>query len=127
MPFDPPDTSTEVTASTCLRPENGYGPDQVVHPAHLATTTELERVRRQLMALEVEADRRVSGWLYVRCPSACRCDSPDRNLRPRATKRATMLFPGRNRDTLRDCEESENCGESLFGRRASLVIPSASA
>src|SRR5262249_4626382 len=38
-----------------------------------------------------------------------------------------MLFPGRNRDTLRDCEESENCGESLFGRRASLVIPSASA
>ena len=41
-------------------------------------------------------------------------DSPDRDLRPRATKRATMLFPGRNRDTLRDCEESEKCGGSLF-------------
>src|SRR5262249_52821896 len=54
-------------------------------------------------------------------------DSPDRDLRPRATKRATMLFPGRNRDTLRDCEESEKCGGSLFGRRASLVALSASA
>ena len=79
------------------------------------------------MALEVEADRRVTGWLYVRCPSAWRCDSPDRDLRSRAAKRATMLFPGRNRDTLRDCEESENCRGSLFGRRASLLTASASA
>src|SRR5262249_1376521 len=79
------------------------------------------------MALEVEADRRVTEWLYVRCPSAWRCDSPDRDLRPRAAKRATMLFPGRNRDTHWGRAESERSEGSLFGRRASLVVLSASA
>jgi len=127
MPFDPPDTSTEVTASTCLRPENGYGPDQVVHPAHLATTTELERVRRQLMALEVEADRRVTAWLYVWCPSACRSihRTVTSGLGPQSAQRCYSRDAIETRSGI--AKKAKNAEEVFFGRRASLVALSASA